>query len=79
MKSKQDTYEKLVKMLRNNDYTTWNLSNYLHYQDYFELITIDLSRHTYTTIHQQINFVETIEEDNDAAMSFIVEKQQRPF
>lgn len=79
MKNKQDTYEKLVKMLRNDDYTTWNLSNYLHHQNYYELITIDLSRYTYTTIHQQISFVETLEEDNDAAMFFIVEKQQRPF
>lgn len=79
MKNKQDTYEKLVKMLRNDDYTTWNLSNYLHHQNYYELITIDLSRYTYTTIHHQISFVETLEEDNDAAMFFIVEKQQRPF
>lgn len=79
MKNKQDTYEKLVKMLRNDDYTTWNLSNYLHHQNYYELITIDLSRYTYTTIHQKISFVETLEEDNDAAMLFIVEKQQRPF
>ena len=79
MKNKQDTYEKLVKMLRNDDYTTWNLSNYLHHQNYYELITIDLSRYTYTTIHQQISFVETLEEDNDAAMFFIVEEQQRPF
>ena len=79
MKNKQDTYEKLVKMLRNDNYTTWNLSNYLHHQNYYELITIDLSRYTYTTIHQQISFVETLEEDNDAAMFFIVEKQQRPF
>ena len=79
MKNKQDTYEKLVKMLRNDDYTTWNLSNYLHHQNYYELITIDLSRYTYTTIHQQISFVETLEEDNDAAMFFIVEKQRRPF
>ena len=79
MKNKQGTYEKIVKMLRNDDYTTSNLSNYLHHQNYYVIITIDLSRYTYTTIHQQINFVETWEEDNDAALSFIVEKQQRPF
>ena len=52
VKNKQDTYEKLFKMLRNDDYTTGNLSDYLYHQNYYKLITLDLSRQTHTTIHQ---------------------------
>ena len=38
---------------------------------------IDLSRQTNTSIPQQINSVVKLEEDNGAAMIFIVEKQQK--
>ena len=43
-KNKQEAYEKLVKMSRNNDYITRNLLDY-----YYKLIGIDLSRQTNTT------------------------------
>ena len=35
VKNKQEAYEKLVEMSRNNDYTTANLSNYLYHQNYY--------------------------------------------
>ena len=55
IKNKQETYEKLVKMSRNNDYTTGNLLDYLYHQSYYKLIGIDLARQTNTSIPQQIS------------------------
>ena len=39
-KSKQEAYEKLVEMSRNNDFTTGRLLDSLHYQKYYKLIGI---------------------------------------
>ena len=52
-KSKQEAYEKLIEMSRNNDNTTENLFDYLSHQKY-KLIGINLSRQTNTSIPQQI-------------------------
>ena len=70
-------YEKLVEMTRNYDYTTGNLLDYLYNQKYHKPIGIDLSRQTNTTISQEINFVEKLEEDDGPTMTFIAEKQQK--
>ena len=64
-------------MSRNNDYTTWNLLNYLYHQKYYKLIGIDVSRQKNTSISQQINFVGKLEEDDGATIIFIAEKQQK--
>ena len=77
VKSKQEAYEKLVKMSINNDYTTGNLLGYLYHQKYYKLIGIDLSRQTNTRILQQINFTEKLDEDDGATMFFIAKKQQK--
>ena len=62
-------------MSRNNDYTTENLLEFLYHQNRYKLINIDLSRQTNTSISQQINFEEKLEEDDGATMFFIAEKQ----
>ena len=64
-------------MLRNDDYTTGNLLDYLYHQKYYKLIGIDLSRQTNTNISQQINFTGKLKEDHGPRMFFIVEKQQK--
>ena len=64
-------------MSKGDDYTTGNLLGYLYYQNYYELIGIDLSRQTNMNIPQQINFRRKLEEDDGAVMFFIAEKQQR--
>ena len=51
IKNKQDAYENLVKISINDDYTTGNLLDYLHYQKY-KLIVIDVSRQENTSIPQ---------------------------
>ena len=50
VKSKQGAYEKLVKMSRNDDYTTGNLLKFSYHQNYYKLIGIDLSRQTNASI-----------------------------
>ena len=77
VKTKQVTYEKLIEISRNDDYTTGNLLEYLHHQNYYKLIGIDVSRQTDMSIPQQINFTEKLEEDDGATMFFIAEEQQK--
>ena len=50
VKNKLETYEKLVEMSRNDDYTTGNLLDYLYHQKSYKLIGIDLSRQANATI-----------------------------
>ena len=61
VKSKQEAYEKLVKMSIYNDYTTGDLLDYLYHQKYYKLIGIDLSRQSNARIPQQINFTEKLD------------------
>ena len=56
VRNKQESYEKPIKILRNNDYTTQYLLGYLYHQRYCQIIGIDLSRETNTSIPEQINF-----------------------
>ena len=51
-KNKQELYEKLSEMSRNN---------YLYHQNYYKLVDIDLSRQTNRSIPQQINFAGKLE------------------
>ena len=78
VKNKQEMYEKLVEMWRNNDYTTGNVLDYSYHQNYFKLIGVDLSRQKNTALSQQITFTRKLEEDDDdGTMFFITEKQQK--
>ena len=71
--------EKLVKMSRNNDYTTENLLDYLYHQKYYKLIGIDLSRQKNASIPQQINFVGKLKEDDGATMFLSLESSKNYF
>ena len=64
-------------MSRNDDYTAENILDYLHYENYYKCIGIDLSRPANTTIPQEINYLEKPEEGNSQTMFFIAEKQQK--
>ena len=54
-----------------------NVLDYFYHQNYYKLIGIDLSRQMNTSIPQQINFTGNLEENDDASMFFIAEKQQK--
>ena len=77
VKIKEEPYEKLVKMSRNNYYATGNLLDVSCYQNYYKRIGMNLSRQTNTIIPQKINFAAKLEEDDGAAMFFIAENQQK--
>ena len=73
VKNKQEAYEELVELSRNNDYTTVNLLVHFYHQNYHKLIGVDLSSQTNTSSPQQINFLGL--EDDSATMLFVSEKQ----
>ena len=44
VKNKEEAYETIIEMSKNNDYTAGNLLDYEHFKDYYKLIAIDLSK-----------------------------------
>ena len=44
IKNSKKTYEQIIEMGRNNDYTTSNLLDYDCFSKYYKLISIDLSQ-----------------------------------
>ena len=62
-KKRQEAYEKLIEISRNNGYTTGNLFDFLYYQNYYKL-GMDLSRQTNRSILQNVNFKGKLEEDD---------------
>ena len=72
--NKEELYEKLVEMSRNDDYTTRNLLNYLFHQNYYKVISTDLSRQANASIPHLIKFAGKLEKDDGAIIFFIAEK-----
>ena len=44
VKSKEEAYEAIIEMSRNNDYTTGSLLDYEYFKDHYQLIAIYLSK-----------------------------------
>ena len=44
IKNGEETYEQIIEMGRNNDYTTGNLLDYEYFSKHYKLIAIDLSK-----------------------------------
>ena len=44
VKNKEETYEEIIEMSKNNDYTPGNLLDYEYFKDHYKLIAIDLSK-----------------------------------
>ena len=57
-------HENLVDKSRNNYYIKGNLLDHLYHHIYCKLISIDFLREINTTIPQEINFIEKLEEDD---------------
>ena len=78
VKNKEEAYEAIIEMSKNNDYTKGNLLDYEYFKDHYKLIATDLSKQIeleIPDIKQQINFVGRLEEHN-ATMFFIIEKKE---
>ena len=73
VKSKEETYKKIIDISKSNDYTICNLLDYEYFSKHYKLIPIDLSKKV--ELKQQINFIGKVEED-EAAIFFIIEKSE---
>ena len=73
-KNKEEAYEAVIEMTKNNIYTTGNLLDYEYFKDHYKLIAVDLSKQIElknNDLKQQINFTGRLEENN-ATMFFII-------
>ena len=78
IKNKEEAYEQIIEMNKNNDYTTGHLLDYEYFKDNYKLISIDLNKQIELEnpdLKQQINFTGRLEENN-ATMFFITEKKE---
>ena len=79
IKNDKETYEQIIEMGRNNDYTTGNLLDYEYFSKHYKLIAIDLSKQIELEnpdLKQQINFIGKLERNEGATMFFIIEKSE---
>ena len=76
VKNEEGTYEKIIDMRNNNDYTTGNLLDLGYFKENYKLIAIDLSKQTKLKDPQQINFIGKLSRNTGATMFFITEKSQ---
>ena len=66
VKNKEESYEKIMSIGKNNDYTTGNLLDYEYFSKHYKLIAIDLSKQIELEnpdLKQQINFLCKLEDD----------------
>ena len=77
IKNHEETYEQIIEMRRNNDYTTGILFDYEYFSKHYKLFAIDLSKQIElgnSDLRQQINFIGRLERNKGATMFFINEK-----
>ena len=79
VKNKEEAYEQIIDMNKNNNYTTGNLLDYEYFSKHYKLISIDLSKQIEleNPVKQQINFFGRLEQN--ATMLFIIEKNKKLF
>ena len=78
VQNKEEAYEKIMSISKNNDYTTDNLLDYEHFSKHYKLIAIDSSKQTElenSNLKQQINFIGKLEDDR-ATIFFITKKSE---
>ena len=79
IKNGEETFEQIIEMGRNSDYTTGNLLDYEYFSKHCKLIAIDLSKQIELEnpdLKQQINFIERLMRNEGATMFFIIEKSE---
>ena len=78
VKNKEEAYQKIIEISKNNDYPTGNLLDYEYFSKHYKLIAIDLGKQTEIEnpdLKQQINFIGKLEHDR-ATVFFIIEKSE---
>ena len=79
IKNDGETYEQIIEMERNNDYTTGNLFDYECFSKHYKLIAIDLSKEIELKnpdLKQHINFIGRLTRNEGATVFFIIEKSE---
>ena len=76
VKNEEESYEKIIDMNNNNDYTTGNLLDFVHLKKNYKVIAIDLSNQTKLKYPQQISFIGKILATRGATTFFIIEKAE---
>ena len=78
LKNKEEAYEKIMSISKNNGYTTGNLLDYKYFSKHYKLIAVDLSKQIELDnpdLKQQINCIGKLEDDK-ATMFFIIDKSE---
>ena len=76
VKNEEETYEKIMNMSNNNDYSTGNLLDFGYLKKNYRLIAIGLSKQTKLKYPQQISFIGKLDGANGATMFFIIKKSE---
>ena len=78
IKTKEEAYEKIIDISRNNEYTTGNLLDYGYFEKYYKLVATDLSKQQVLQenedLIQQINFIERLTEASNVFIT--IEKKE---
>ena len=78
IKTKEEAYEKIIDISRNNECTTGNLLDYDYFKKHYKLIAIDLSKQQVLQenedLIQQIDFIGRLEQK--ANVFIIIEKKE---
>ena len=78
IKTEEKTYEKIIDISKNDEYTTGNLLDHDYFKNYYKLIAIDLSKQQvlqeYKDLIQQINFIGRLEAASN--IFIIIEKKE---
>ena len=80
IKNKEESYEAIIEMSKNSDYTTGNLLDYEYFSKHYKLIATDLSKQTELEnldLKQQSNFIGRLERNEGPTMFFIIEKKRK--
>ena len=78
VKNREEAYEKIIEISKNNDYTTGNLLDYEYFSKHYKLIAIDFSKQIELEnpdLKQQINFIGKLKENN-ATMFLLLRKKK---
>ena len=79
IKTDKETYEQIIEMGRNDDYTTGNLLDYEYFSQHYKLIAINLSEQIElesSDLKKQINFTGRLNRNEGATMLYIIEKSE---
>ena len=79
IKNYEETYEQIIEMPRNNDYTTGNLLDYEYSSTHYKLIGIGLSKQIELEnpdLKQKITFIGRLKRNEGVTMFFIIEKSE---